>query len=190
MDKRNETNELDRQIGEKIGLLRGDETQTELADAIGVSREIIQHWERGTRKIKAGHLCALANHFGTSVDYLLGLEPEENSTSDAKLRTVFETTGLSNDAVQKLITWKNSNDRRKRFSELLSKIINSDNSESLFGYIGEFLLYSNLEIKAFDNSDPDFMNELSVMEEARLWNISRIFTKTIEALASQERCNQ
>ena len=98
----NKTTSLEQEIGQRIMILRGGETQEEVAKAIGVSREIIQHWERGTRHIKAGHLCALAKHFGKSVDYIVGLVDESNSTNDEKLRAASEYTGLSNTAVSRL----------------------------------------------------------------------------------------
>ena len=98
----NKSTTLEAEIGQRIMILRGEETQEELAAAIGVSREIIQHWERGTRHIKAGHLRALAEHFGKSVDYLVGLVGNDNSTNDEKLRMISEYTGLSNEAIQNL----------------------------------------------------------------------------------------
>lgn len=67
---------LGKEVGIRIMQLRdknGGETQEALAASIGVSREIIQHWERGTRHIKADHIKALATHFNVSSDYLLGL---------------------------------------------------------------------------------------------------------------------
>ena len=50
---------LGKEVGIRIMQLRdknGGETQEALAASIGVSREIIQHWERGTRHIKADHI--------------------------------------------------------------------------------------------------------------------------------------
>lgn len=78
--ERDKITPLEKSIGEKIGKLRvnnGGETQETLATSIGVSREIIQHWERGTRRIKADHIKSLAEHFNVSSDYLLGLSPGE-----------------------------------------------------------------------------------------------------------------
>lgn len=187
MSDRNKNTTLEAEIGQRIMILRGNETQEELASAIGVSREIIQHWERGTRHIKAGHLRLLSEHFGKSVDYLLGLVEVDNSTNDKKLRMVSEITGLSNDTVNKLIEWNNSDDRRKLFSDHLSRIINSKDAESLLGAIGEYFTYSLLEVDAVHKNDLDFATDLIDMEMARLWNISRIFSNTIEILGAEER---
>lgn len=187
MTNGNKNNSLDVEIGQRIMVLRGNETQDELAAAIGVSREIIQHWERGSRKIKAGHLCLLSEHFGKSADYLLGLAKEDNSTNDEKLRMVSDTTGFGNDAVCKLMEWKSSDDRRSHFSDTLSRLINSDHAETLLGAIGEYLAYSRLETKAVNNNDSVFAIRLTDLEMARLWNISRVFSNTIEELGSEER---
>ena len=95
------TTTLQKEIGQRIMLCRGEnESQQQLGEAIGVSREIIQHWERGSRQIKAEHICKLAKHFGTSPDYLLGFTSA--LSSDAKERATEEHTGLSLDAIKRL----------------------------------------------------------------------------------------
>lgn len=100
---------LQKEIGQRIMMCRGEnESQQQLGDAIGVSREIIQHWERGSRQIKAEHICKLAKHFGTSPDYLLGFTPA--LSADAKARAAEEYTRLSHDAVSRL---KNALDEYK-----------------------------------------------------------------------------
>ena len=92
---------LQKEIGQRIMLCRGEnESQQQLGDAIGVSREVIQHWERGSRQIKAEHLCKLAKHFGTSPDYLLGFT--QALSADAKARAAEEYTGLSAAAAKRL----------------------------------------------------------------------------------------
>ncbi len=48
--------------------------QVELAQKIGVSKGIISLWENGLREPNMSSLIALANYFGVSIDYLVGLE--------------------------------------------------------------------------------------------------------------------
>ncbi len=48
--------------------------QVELAQRIGVSKGIISLWENGLREPNMSSLIALANYFGVSIDYLVGLE--------------------------------------------------------------------------------------------------------------------
>jgi len=183
----NKNTNLEKEIGQRIMILRGNETQEELASAVGVSREIIQHWERGTRHIKADHLRALAEHFGISVDYLLGLVGEGNATNDEKIRAASDITGLDNSAIKRLIAWNSAEDRCKQFSAHISRLINSEDTESLLGFIGEYFLYSYLEERAANKNDLDFANSLIDMQMARLWNVSRLFSNILEALGAEER---
>lgn len=104
--ERDKITPLEKSIGEKIGKLRvnnGGETQEALAASIGVSREIIQHWERGTRHIKADHIKSLAQHFNVSSDYLLGLA--DVSSNKSEVITTCNYTGLSEEAVGALYQW-------------------------------------------------------------------------------------
>ena len=48
-------------------------TQKELAELIGVSAFSIGNWERDIGSCKVVNLLALANVFGTTPDYLIGL---------------------------------------------------------------------------------------------------------------------
>ena len=48
--------------------------QVELSKAINVSKGIISLWENGLREPKLSNLIVLAQFFGVSIDYLVGLE--------------------------------------------------------------------------------------------------------------------
>ena len=47
-------------------------TKDELASAVGTSRAAAYHWVKGTVTPRADVLCALADLFGVTTDYLLG----------------------------------------------------------------------------------------------------------------------
>lgn len=66
-------------IGGRIRKLRTEKclTQGELGKIIGVKRETINQWESNSRELKAQRIIDLAQFFGVTADYLLGLEPEE-----------------------------------------------------------------------------------------------------------------
>ena len=49
-------------------------SQKDLGIAIGATYSAISYWETGTNEPKISHLIALANFFGVTADYLLGLE--------------------------------------------------------------------------------------------------------------------
>lgn len=89
-------------FAEKLGRLRAaaNESQQQLANSIGVTREVVKFWESGDRQIKAVDLANVAAHYNVSVDYLLGLSPVSSTNSD--LRFICEYTGLSEKAVDKI----------------------------------------------------------------------------------------
>lgn len=63
-------------IGNIIKELRGERglSQQALAKAIGVSQKAIDYWERGVNEPKASYIILLADYFGVSADYLLGIK--------------------------------------------------------------------------------------------------------------------
>lgn len=58
----------------RIRALREDKDlkQKQLAAAIGVSQRTYSYYENGQRTLPPEVLCALADFYGTSTDYLLG----------------------------------------------------------------------------------------------------------------------
>lgn len=48
--------------------------QTELANALGVSKGIISLWENGLREPSMNNLMQIAKYFNVTTDYLVGLE--------------------------------------------------------------------------------------------------------------------
>ncbi|NBK26605.1 MAG: XRE family transcriptional regulator [Spirochaetia bacterium] len=90
---------LQKEIGERIAELRGEQTQEELATQLFISRERLSMWEQGRRMLKAPDIIQLANHFKVSTDYLLfGVNPDQIS---AHLEL-----GLSQDAINNLRSFK------------------------------------------------------------------------------------
>ena len=66
-------------LSERITSLRKEknETQSALSEALGVSNRTVSKWENAESEPEAAMLSALADHFGTSVDALLGRAPKE-----------------------------------------------------------------------------------------------------------------
>lgn len=60
----------------KIERVRLDFSQTDLAQAIGVSTQTICKWESDISTCPADKLLELRNTFGCSLDYLVGLSDE------------------------------------------------------------------------------------------------------------------
>lgn len=57
---------------ERLKVLRREtgETQTQVAEAIGTTMRQYQRYESGEQKPGLDYLCALADHFGVTLDYL------------------------------------------------------------------------------------------------------------------------
>lgn len=51
-------------------------SRKELANSLFVSERLISYWENGKRECSFDMLINIANYFGTSIDYLLGLIDE------------------------------------------------------------------------------------------------------------------
>lgn len=65
-------------------------TQQELADKIGVTKRTLQRWENGEGNIKSDKAQRLADYFGVSVGYLLGLESSQGGSLVALLEEIKE----------------------------------------------------------------------------------------------------
>lgn len=76
------------------------ETQQELADAIGITRQSLSRYEIATRTINVDVLGALAQHFNVTTDYLLGLSDVKSTEKDIKIAC--EMTGLSEKSINTL----------------------------------------------------------------------------------------
>ena len=66
------------EIHERIKELRKEfkESQVKVAEAIGITPRQYQRCEAGEQKPGFENLCALADHFGVSLDYLAGRTDE------------------------------------------------------------------------------------------------------------------
>ena len=80
----------------KIRESRG-ESQQELADSIGITRQSLSRYELGERTANIDLLKKISEHYNISADYLLGLT--DNATVDTNLQAVCEYTGLSDKAI-------------------------------------------------------------------------------------------
>ncbi len=56
--------------------LENDMSQRTLAGKIGCSQKSVDYWEKGLSEPTAGFICALADCFACSTDYLLGREDD------------------------------------------------------------------------------------------------------------------
>lgn len=76
-------------------------TITALSKALGISRQAVSQYTDGTGQPNVDKLVMIADYFGVSADYLIGLSdiPTRNET----IRGIHEKTGLWEDAVSSLM---------------------------------------------------------------------------------------
>lgn len=89
---------------------------TKVSKLIEMSRPTVQFWHNGERTPDAENIIKLANAFGVSADYLLGIT--ESPSLDADVRSAQEYTGLSDRAVKSLA---GDDDLVKAINYLLSR---------------------------------------------------------------------
>ena len=96
------------------------ETQQEVANRVGVSRQNVGKWLSGETTPDINTLGKIADAYGVSTDYLLGRT--KIKSVDTKTKAVCEHTGLSEESAIILHQANNSADY-KRLSELISEFI-------------------------------------------------------------------
>lgn len=82
---------------ERFSALRGEMTQAQFADKLGISRATVGLYETGSRLPDALGIKNIAEKCGVSADYLIGLT--DVRTSEADMRTMCEYTGLTEKAL-------------------------------------------------------------------------------------------
>lgn len=68
--------------------LRGNRSQKEIANELGVKQQTYSRWELGDRQPKLDEFAALAHHFGVTTDWLLGVEQQQNGESIKRIITI------------------------------------------------------------------------------------------------------
>ena len=91
-------------VGDRLRELResNHETQSELGEAIGESRSLVNMWESGDRAIKAEALLAISNHYNCTLDYLL-CKPGAAMTPAYDMQAACNVTGLDQKAIKMLL---------------------------------------------------------------------------------------
>lgn len=96
-----------KQLGKRMAELRKELgiTQTQLAESLEISQQLIAAYEAGSRKIPASMLPRLAKLFAVSLEALIGIEKLPVKRGPASiLQRQIEQVGLMPRAKQKFIT--------------------------------------------------------------------------------------
>ena len=118
--------ERDIYLGERIREIRlaHEETQEDLARALGLTAQKIKTWETGTRAIKSGDLVALADHYNCTSDFIVGRS--ENPTTDPQIQAICDYTGLSQWSVEELHNCHADIERRSYTETINAQLENAD----------------------------------------------------------------
>lgn len=118
-------------VGEKIRKLREETgtSQQKIADLLGVTRQSLSLYEKGERTINVEALGKLAEFFGVSADYLLGLSDVRSTEQD--MRTACEVTGLSEKAVKNIQStyYTMAKEERETIEAIKDAILKNDEPE-------------------------------------------------------------
>ncbi len=89
-------------LGERLksARVKAGQTQEDIAKLLRVQRQVISYFENGSRTPNIDDLIKLAEIFGTSTDYLLGLTDAQST--DLEVKYICDYTGLSEAAVSEL----------------------------------------------------------------------------------------
>ena len=86
-------------IGERMAALRkgASESQEDLAKVLQCSRGTVANYEVGKRTPDVGTLIRIAQHYNTTVDYLVG--NSDSVSKEAELKAVCDYLGVTDDVV-------------------------------------------------------------------------------------------
>ena len=89
-------------LGERLksARVKAGQTQEDIAKLLRVQRQVISYFENGSRTPNIDDLIKLAEIFGTSTDYLLGLTDAQST--DLEVKYICDYAGLSEAAVSEL----------------------------------------------------------------------------------------
>ncbi len=90
------------ETGNRIRKLReaAKETQSDLAELLGVKRQIISYYENGDRVPNIEQIIRIASHYNTNADFLLCFS--KTPTTDKNIKFICNYTGLKDDVVDNI----------------------------------------------------------------------------------------
>ena len=180
-------------IGYRIAAARSktDDSQADLAAALGVKREMVTYWENGTRPIKAETIIEIAKRYNVSADFLLGL----SETEDVAFSFFAEQTGFSNMTVNTLLHLSSEGcpslpSERMRVS--FEQLLNSSEMEQVLMHLQAYLdIKTAMELNEDAPFDSDYYikkdSEVSG-ESAGQFHVvsSELYAKTFQTMACSE----
>lgn len=185
-----EERECSKAIGERIRNLRKarKETQEKLGQVFGVSHAIVSDWERG-KKLSFVRLIGIANHYGVSANFLLGLDRAQ--TNDIEKQAVCNYLGLSDAAVDMLTLFTKDRRNIDLFSDIydLEKGYQIKMRDCIDHFLSEAVSYglfaclSSLKARteAAQKKIDEYKNESDPDERARIQSQIQSYSRKLKA---------
>lgn len=111
-------NDVDRQVGSRVRMRRLllGMSQEKLGDALGLTFQQVQKYEKGTNRISASRLQQIAQVLGVTIDFLYGdagrAEPPQGVADEPS--PAYEAELLTSDSLKLLRAYRQIKDRRVR----------------------------------------------------------------------------
>ena len=166
-----------RHIREENGL-----SQESFAERIGVERGTVSTWERGLTPISSTCALMICSEFGCDTDYIFGRM--DYKTRDLKF--LCEQTGLSEDAITKIISWKNSNDRSGLFVDYLSQMIEDTRFDELMGSFLDMVSSAKCWRKSYESNQRYGMEQERNNYVAYQFDLAKNVTSIADSIVEKE----
>lgn len=140
-------------IGERMASLRkgAGESQEDLAKVLQCSRGTVANYEVGKRTPDVGTLVRIAQHYNTTVDYLVG--NSDSVSKEAELKAVCDYLGVSDEMVRFLRRLRRSNPMKLR---IIDVIFSQKCQQSFINLIAAISDYAKLHESSFLSPELEF----------------------------------
>lgn len=123
--------ELKNGIGARLMRLRGDRSQGDIANELGVEQRTLSHWENEERRIKDTDVIKLADFYKTTCDYILrGVE--------SKNMEIHKVTGLTDESISLLSELTSRSEPSSRLLRTINYLLGSDIGFFIISFIDSY----------------------------------------------------
>jgi len=166
-------------VADKIKHIRKDLlklSQEKFAEKMGVGRSAVSDWENQFTPIDARNLMKLCKLSGCDADYILGRIDEK--THDIK--HIKQVTGLSESAIEHIISWKDAQKCSCKWASYLSQMIESNEFVDMMNHLSSFVNADIAMERALELGDRQLFEKLAESQTANLWYTSKRFADILE----------
>jgi len=167
-------------------------SQATLAKELSLTKSTIGLYETGDNVPDIKTLAAMAQYFGVSADYMLGLA--KDSTFDIEIRAISEKTGLSENSINRLMninTVKYADIVQNPDETVITSMIKYNQINFVNDLLEDLQILINivLSINAIIYGDTrvSSLNEKELMEAGRYWYCENNLTEFIKRIVRREK---